>query len=344
MQRIPPSVSIPFLSICKSLNLPPVATYAAVVLWNFRTTIWEQRPDRLDNLATLTTFTGAIDESWFYLISVAIEAKGGPLIASAVEATNLSRAGRTDLVAIQLDKLAAGIVDLKTVLQRIYENCDPHFFSNKLRRFLAGSKNMAKFGLPDGVIFDEGTGNVRTVKLSGGSNAQSSLFQFFDVALGVTHRVGECGGAHQKNKISNRDTVASPGNLEDGCRHVKTVNDQNYLSEIRQYMPERHRQFLDDFAAVANIRQFVENNLQNEALVLAYDACISALVQFRNTHMAIVSQYVIAPAQVKAVHQHQSDPTTIHLYGTGGTALIPFLRLVRNETRESAINGNCTAR
>ena len=60
--------------------LPPVATYADVVLWNWKPIFDKERVDTLTNLDIVTTFSGSLDEKWFYLVSVAIEAKGGPLI------------------------------------------------------------------------------------------------------------------------------------------------------------------------------------------------------------------------------------------------------------------------
>lgn len=36
VDRVPPSISVPFLSTCRHLELPPVATYAGLVLWNWR--------------------------------------------------------------------------------------------------------------------------------------------------------------------------------------------------------------------------------------------------------------------------------------------------------------------
>ena len=47
---------------------------------------------------------------------------------------------------------------------------------------------MADAGLPDGLIYDDGAGSDVYRQYSGGSNAQSSLIQFFDIILGIEHR------------------------------------------------------------------------------------------------------------------------------------------------------------
>lgn len=60
-------------------------------------------------------------------------------------------------------------------------------FYHQLRPLLAGSKNMATVGLPNGVFYDVGDGQGEWRQYSGGSNAQSSLIQLFDIALGIQH-------------------------------------------------------------------------------------------------------------------------------------------------------------
>ncbi len=187
MQRLPPCITIPFLAISGHLEVPPVATYAGVCLWNFKP-LFTDEPIDLENLSTLTTFTGSLDESWFYLVSVAIEARGAPIIPTMLAA--ISAARRNDRKTVQecLELFAERLDELITLLQRMYENCDPHVFYHRIRPFLAGSKNMADAGLPHGVIYDNGSGQEIYRQYSGGSNAQSSLVQFFDIVLGVEHR------------------------------------------------------------------------------------------------------------------------------------------------------------
>jgi indoleamine 2,3-dioxygenase len=69
----------------------------------------------------------------------------------------------------------------------MYEKNQPDVFFHQLRPFLAGSKNMSAAGLPNGVYYDIGEGKGDWHQYSGGSNAQSSLIQTFDIFLGVNH-------------------------------------------------------------------------------------------------------------------------------------------------------------
>jgi indoleamine 2,3-dioxygenase len=106
------------------------------------------------------------------------------------------RSNNTHVILSSLVKFSFGIRTIGRILKRMYEHCDPNVFYNDIRPFLAGSKNMAVAGLPKGVFYEEGEkgedkGEWRFY--SGGSNAQSSLIQFFDVVLGVEHSL--TGGA-----------------------------------------------------------------------------------------------------------------------------------------------------
>lgn len=343
-QRIPPPLAIPYLKISKHLELPPVATYAAVCLWNFKPIFSDEPTDDLGNLSTLTTFTGSLDESWFYLISVAIETRGAPLIPLMLTAIAASRLNDSRTVMGCLHTFAEGLDDLGTLLQRMYENCDPHVFYHRVRPFLAGSKNMADAGLPHGVIYEDGTGQDTYRQYGGGSNAQSSLIQFFDIILGVEHRPTGDKGNESADKI--REGTAPPSR-------------NSFIHDMRSYMPGPHRRFLEHVSRVAELRDYVEHHQTDRALCIAYDACLAMLRSLRDKHIQMVSRYIIvksrahsrslspraAPPSRRNLANTHPDPVrsderrgSKSLRGTGGTALIPFLKQARDETGEPAID------
>ncbi|KAH6613640.1 Indoleamine 2,3-dioxygenase [Chaetomium sp. MPI-SDFR-AT-0129] len=366
--RLPPSISVPLLEISEHLEVPPVATYAAVCLWNFKPLFMDEGIDHLENLASLVTFTGGIDEAWFYLVSVAIEARGGPIIPLMLTAIAAARENDSAVVTSCLATFAERIDDLSTLLSRMHESCDPHIFYHRIRPFLAGSKNMADAGLPNGVIYEDGSGTETYRQYAGGSNAQSSIFQFFDVVLGIEHRpTGEKKPTAESQNERHARGRAPPSN-------------HNFIMEMRKYMPGAHARFLGDVQAVANIRDYVEQHRDNRPLVVAYDACLSMLRSLRDRHIAIVSRYIVIPSrEVRArsrspeatrsgiakvnlatasrqpaqrprptgIAYHPDDntpsqqdgsaPAKKNLTGTGGTALISFLKQARDETGEPAI-------
>ena len=378
-QRVPPTISVPFLATCNHLELPPVATYAGVCLWNWKPLFDDEPVDNLENLTTLQTFTGSIDESWFYLVSVAIEARGAPIIPLMLSAITAARRNDAHTVTACLRSFAERLDELGSLLQRMYDSCDPHVFYHRIRPFLAGSKNMAEAGLPNGVIFDNGTGEPQEyVQYSGGSNAQSSIIQFFDLVLGIEHL--PTGTQRPSHEPKDPSSVPMPSN--------PPTPSHNFILDMRRYMPGPHARFLAHVASVANIRTFVEGRPHDRALTTAFDACLAMLRAFRDKHIQMVSRYIILKSResrslsrgtsssASRHHQHHthtklspdtldrrqhpslepasdheldasvppphpartSPPRKPNLRGTGGTALIPFLKQARDETGEPAID------
>lgn len=346
-EKLPASISAPLIEVSERLQLPPVATYAALCLWNYKPIFPNEPIDDLENLATMNTFTGSLDESWFYLVSVAIEARGAPILPIMMTAISAARAGDSKTVAACLRSFAERLNELTAILQRVHENCDTNIFYHRIRPFFAGSKNMAEAGLPNGVMYEDAAGNVEYRQYSGGSNAQSTLIQFFDVILGIEHRpTGE-----------KRDNGPAP---EDRGRRGK---EHGFIAEMREYMPREHARFLADVGAVTNIRSFVEGRKDDTDLCLAFDACLAMLSAFRNKHINIVTRYIIVKAReararsgspqatrqrvnlATASSKNQQGPESkdepdknkADLTGTGGTSLLPFLKQARDETGEPAV-------
>lgn len=342
-ERVPAPITIPFLAACKHLELPPVATYAGLVLWNWKPIFANENIDTISNLDMLDTFTGSLDEKWFYIVSVAIEAHGASLIPLMLNATAAANKNHTGVVILALRQFAERIDSIIAMLARMYDYCDPHVFYHRLRPFLAGSKNMAEAGLPNGVIFDNGgpMNKQRYVRYAGGSNAQSSLIQFFDVVLGVTHRP------------TGTKVDAAP--LLPGAKKPAAAK-KGFHEDQRSYMPGPHARFLEAVIKCSSIREFVQSHEEDTNLRVAYDACLAMLSAFRSEHMKIVTRYIIVKSQEKKNQESKKAeekkvivplrPRTApigqerkDLTGTGGTSLIPFLRQARDETGEIAIDG-----
>jgi indoleamine 2,3-dioxygenase len=267
-------------------------------------------------MVALRTVTGSEDESWFFIISNAMEARAGPLIETMLGATQATEFDDVPKIIRALQYFKESIKSIGGLLERMDERCNPQTFYHTIRPFLAGSMNMGAAGLPNGVFYDEGNGKGSWRKYRGGSNGQSSLLQFFDAVLSVDH--SRSGGFHP---------------------------------EMRSYMPGPHARFLDDVEAIANIRSYVDNHQDNTALLTAFNEAVAALSSFRDTHIALVTRYIIIPSRqgkptsgVKrrdiasaSTELATEKPKTQELVGTGGTKLIPFLRTSRDETSEARI-------
>lgn len=290
---VPKQLADPLLKVSKFLDLPPIATYAGVCLWNFKP-LFDNDMWSLNSLTTINTFTGGIDESWFYLISIVIEKKGSGCLNHGLEAIHACREQNPEKVMSELQKLAAAIDELRMELLKMEKMCDPYIFYFRLRPFLRGWKNMENEGLPNGVEYE--TEYENEVKyLAGGNNAQSSLIQSIDIILGIKHY------------------------------------DTTHIHEMREYMPKPHKTFLIDLENVACIHQYV-SNLDNPSLSSTYDTCLAMMRAFRDTHIEIVTKYIITQSKKKGGSTSQQQQR-----GSGGTLLIPFLTKVRDETTQTAV-------
>ncbi|KAL6451607.1 BNA2 Indoleamine 2 [Candida maltosa Xu316] len=308
--KLPKQIAEPWIKVSEYLNLPPVATYAGLCLWNFKQILPSDDIWDLDNLTTINTFTGSIDESWFYLVSVYFEHKGSLSINTGINALNCAHNNDIPGLIQNLQQLAEAIDVLGSVLMKMEEMCDPHVFYFRIRPYLAGWKNMTEVGLK-GVHYGDEAG-VRNY--CGGSNAQSSLIQFLDILLGVKHYSTETSGAAN-----------------------------GFMDEMRTYMPGRHQDFLNKLQELSNIHEFVLAHRESHPeLVLSYDACLAMLKSFRDKHIQIVTRYVVLQAQ-KSNKMGSSSTLRSGLArkkkeerGTGGTSLLPFLKQCRDETGDPA--------
>ncbi|OBA19215.1 Indoleamine 2,3-dioxygenase [Metschnikowia bicuspidata var. bicuspidata NRRL YB-4993] len=329
--RIPEQIAAPLVHVSETLGLPPLATYATLCLWNYKeifpTPAGEEDQEMdLDNIATINTFTGAMDESWFYLVSVFFEYKGGRAIKFGKQALEHAENGNIPALTTSLQNLALAIDHLGSVLMQMEEMCDPHVFYFRIRPFLAGWKNMADVGLnKDGVLY----GNETSPRAyAGGSNAQSTLIQFLDSLLSINHHsTGERPAPHSESK-------AEP---------AKAAN--SYLMEMRNYMPRKHREFLEAIDSGSKIRQTVSAHPDNGELSLSYDACLAMTKLFRDKHIQIVTRYVVLQAKkapkLGSLLTMRSGLAKKKLNdgeekGTGGTSLLPFLKQCRDETGDPA--------
>ncbi|KAI1338454.1 Indoleamine 2,3-dioxygenase [Xylariaceae sp. FL0016] len=329
---LPPSLAVPLLEVSQHLGLPPVATYAALNLWNYESTDPTSSPSNLDALSALHTFTGTESESWFYMVSVAMEDQAGSLIPKMTSALSSIPTRDYATITSSFNALTDCISNVTALLSRMHEKCDPEVFYHRIRPFLAGSRNMGPAGLPCGVFYDEGDGRGSWRQLRGGSNGQSSLIQFFDVVLGVEHSAGGHSSPH------------SPGG--------KTDKAVSFHEEVRDYMPGPHRHFLEHVAKLGSLRNFAlgdayrDHDEHQRACRAAFQSAVDALAELRSAHLKVVSRYIVVPSRAasqatvvknlasasshsKEASEGQGDDK---LTGTGGTALLPFLKQSRQET------------
>ena len=107
-------------------------------------------------------------------------------------------------------------------------------------------------------------------------------------------------------------------------------------------MPAEHRQFLDDVAKLPSLRSFVDSKGDDKALVEAYNTSLQQLAAWRSKHIGAVTTHIVTPARKSKPACTRPEPEEVkerlsvkdesQLQGTGGSALIPFLKQAKMDT------------
>ncbi|KAF9196951.1 hypothetical protein BGZ50_004538 [Haplosporangium sp. Z 11] len=346
---LPASLAVPWQKVADMLEIQPVLTHAAVVMWNWRL-LYKDGPRDLDNLGTLATLSGSSDESWFYLVTTAIEATGAPVLDKILRSIQLVRDDNLTELIQELHGIRGIIEELVAVLRRMFEKCDPYVFYWKVRPYLAGWENMAEAGLPNGVRY-EGVDNGEYKKLAGGSAAQSSLIHALDIAFGVEHHPtgfrpkknaaghanGTANGVANGTANGNVDakTVQSHNSYNDSSNMTEAMSpdkgtgstSNNFIKKMRFYMPGPHRNFLTHLTEVANIRKFVTDKAALKAdghgsseidqLITVFDECVHQIKVFRDVHIQMVTLYIVMQANRGPSISHGGFAPLPHAQRTG---------------------------
>ena len=284
-KKIPRVLAVPWWHVAEHLKVPPVLSYATTALYN-----WSLRdpsgPMEADNLYAINTFTGTEDESWFYVVPILVEMKAVPGLKAINDVYPAMERRDNTTVNQCLKDVATALQSMLGALNRMYERCRPKTFYTEVRPFQAGSKGLECF--PDGLIY-EGVDEVPK-KFSGASAAQSAVIHAFDIFLEAKHH----------------------------------GDDDTFLKDMRQNMPEKHRKFLAELSERPSIREYVKGSGSGE-LVQSYNNAIQALAYFRSEHVILVTRYIV-------MQKKHSTNASLENRGTGGTDFILFLKNVRDDT------------
>ncbi|KAG0360432.1 Indoleamine 2,3-dioxygenase [Gamsiella multidivaricata] len=334
-QSIPAPLAVPWQAAADLVEIYPVLTYASSNLWNWKLKD-PQGTHAIENLDALSTMTGTSDETWFLIVSIAIEAEGGAALQFLLNAMHAAR--KDDVVATTVN-LKAALTRLEPVgklLARMFEKCDPAVFYWKIRKYLSGSENAAGLGLPNGLEY-KGVNNNERKHLMGSTGGQTSLFPALDLIFGIDHH--------------------EPGSSAE----TKTPN--ALMLKMKNFMPGPHRDFLDHLAKVTNLRAYVRSKVDSEQadeqtkeLIATYDACVHQIKLFRDTHIQVVTRYVMTQAKrdppegwedyrvqvskelpKKEENRNEEDQAEPSIKGTGGSDLMPFLKGSRDDTNAAKL-------
>ena len=103
-------------------------------------------------------------------------------------------------------------------------------------------------------------------------------------------------------------------------------------------MPPSHKAFLEDLHSAPSLRDYVLASGPGSCLT-AYNQCVEALVELRSYHINVVARYIIsAAAKARSRMPTRLSADVSEDRGTGGTAVLSFLKSVRDKTVEALLS------
>jgi indoleamine 2,3-dioxygenase len=275
--HLPANLAVPWYAVAQRLGRPPVLSYASYALHNWRL-LDPAGPIALGNIVLLQNFLAGVDEEWFILIHVDIEATVAPALATLGLAQSAVRVDYGQELERCLTTVATALERAYATLLRMPERCDPYIYYQRVRPYIHGWKNHPT--LPDGIVYEgvEAYGGTPQ-QFRGETGAQSSIIPALDAVLGISHK-------------------------NDPLRP--------YLMEMRDYMPREHRAFIEVLEQGPSVRDYViAHRTEQPALRDAYNACIHWITEFRAKHLEYAARYIHQQSQGDL-----DNPTTVGTGGT----------------------------
>ncbi len=289
-QSLPRNLAVPYCDLADAIGQFPLLPYTAYTLDNWGR-IDPNGGITLDNLHTIQNFLGGQDENWFILVHVAIEARAGQALAAIPPLLDALKAADRAKVRAELQNILNGWNDINPIFDRMVERCDPYMYYHRVRPYIHGWKGNP--ATPDGILY-EGVAkyNNKPQAFRGQTGSQSSIVPTMDALLGIGHE-------------------------NDPLRE--------YLDELHQYRPPRHRKFIEAVQQHSTLRAFVRASGDAE-LVRLYNACVNHVQKFRTRHLEYAANYIN-----KQARDSEGNPVDI---GTGGTPFMKYLKKHRDESAD----------
>jgi indoleamine 2,3-dioxygenase len=276
-QRLPAILAQPWVELANKVGRLPVLSYASYALHNWKK-LDHARPIELGNIALIQNFLSGVDEEWFILVHVDIEAKAIPIVQSCIAAIAAVAENNSEVLHSELHIIATALEKICATLDRMPEHCDPYIYYHRVRPYIHGWKNHP--ALPNGLIYD-GVSQYQQQpqQFRGETGAQSSIIPTLDGLFGITHANDQLGA---------------------------------YLLEMRNYMPPAHRQLLEYVEQHSQIREFVKkNHATMPSLRELYNHNVQLIERFRQTHLSYAASYIQKQHQLSA-----GNPNAVGTGGT----------------------------
>lgn len=279
--HLPEGIAEPLYKSTDRLNVPPILSFDAYSLSN-----WEREdedgPIELGNIDTFQNFVDMEDEAWFMLIHTEIENEAADALTAIPYLERAADEGDVETAKQALADMEQSTAEMVETLKRMPEHNSPDVYADESEGFRPYIEGFEGITY-EGVDELDGSQDFR-----GETGAQSTIMPALDAALDISH-----------------DT------------NVLT----QHIDDMREYMPEGHRNFVAAIEDGPTVRDFIEE-ADDEELSELYNGTLENIYAFREIHLTYAVEYIL---------EKVGDEI-----GTGGTNFIEFLGDLKQETGKSA--------
>lgn len=260
-KKLPRNIAVPYAILSDKIGQFPLLPYSSYTLDNWAK-IDPAEGITLENIYVTQNFLDGVDENWFIMVHVEIEAKAGKVLAEIPVILSHLEKGDKAALKTSLQMCNARWEEINGVFKRMIENCDPYIYYNRVRPYIHGWKGNP--ALPEGLIYEgvEKFGG-KPQSFRGQTGSQSSIVPTMDALLQI---------AHENDPL------------------------REFLDELHAYRPPRHRKFIEDVARLSTLRTFVKDSNDLE-LVRLYNGLIDHVQKFRTQHLEYAANYINKQAQ-----------------------------------------------
>jgi len=288
--KLPEALAKPWVEVAKRLGRPPILSYASYCLDNWFL-INEDEGISLENVGLINNFLGGVDEDWFVTIHVCIEDAASDAIEACQKIAQCNETSSEKEILNLLNQITESMKKVNLIFARMPEKCDPYIYYHRVRPFIFGTKDNPD--LKKGLIY-EGQFENKPQFFRGETGAQSSIIPSLDGALQISH-------------------------TKDNLRH--------YLNEMRDYMPPKHREFINSLENKSMLKQLISDS---NKLIKKYNDCLEEIRVFRAMHLEYAGTYIHKQSQIENPFGRGGSTIT----GTGGTPFMKYLKKHRDETEQ----------
>lgn len=252
---IPSKLGMPLVYLSDKTNGPvgmPTLTYYHYALANFyRLDI--SKPFDAENIRMLRNFVAVMDEQWFMMLHVAIEARVGDLLKYALGALNVFEVQEIDEGALihNLNQMAGVVSKMVNVFEDMPLGCSPDVYHLRVRKQIMPFRRIVFDGVRG---FDEPRDFV-----AGETGAQSCIAPTLDAFLRISHGM---------------------------------TRGYDYVKEMRRYMPPAHLAMIQEVeSSSVDFRVFCGAS-GNRILEDAFNNLVEQFAAFRALHYRYAREYI----------------------------------------------------